>query len=75
MGAEREGGEEKGRKEEKETIREKDHGVGGQVDDWEEQERGEEAGGKQPERGGWVGKDLHTPAGKKDRSGAQASPG
>lgn len=42
--------------------------MGGQADGWKGQERGKVKGGKTAvEKGGWVGGDTHTPAGKKDK--------
>lgn len=69
MGAEREGGEDKGRKGEKETLREKDHGVGGQGDDGrsrrEERRRGV---------GGW--EQMHTrQLGRKTETGLRPARG
>lgn len=67
MGAEREGGrgEKKGR--ERSNQREKDQGVGSKEDGWEREEREGEGRKTDLERGGWVGGDTYTPAGKTDR--------
>lgn len=75
MGAEREKGEEK-RKKGRERSNQRERPWGGRQGRWLGG-AGKREGGKKTEleRGGWVGKDTHTPAGKKDRDGAQASLG